>query len=290
MPKKIVNVEKGKKGFQRTQSRVSKPPTASSRSLLHPDLKPSPPPRKHSNDLHKMHKEYSTTALPIPEDPVLAQLQEDYAFTLYDAKWDQDPDLIKEVERLATEFAKTQWGRQLIARDISYMIATPFAGIREMLSEVLVKQEWRDSPLWRKTFGEHNLVFKYDYGDFGHKRTEYGTSLFPIPEEDLNPDLMAYWIRAFDEDSPASIENNINIGWLSWSKYTGVIYFVNVRKEFQHQGIATHMFDIALMLAENNVALKPKHSDNRTPSGDAFARKVGGELPVNLGEGLHEGF
>ena len=78
---------------------------------------------------------------------MLAQLQEDYAFTLYDAKWDQNPALLKEVERLATEFAKTQWGRQLIARDISYMIATPFAGIREMLSDVLAKQEWRDSHL-----------------------------------------------------------------------------------------------------------------------------------------------
>ena len=288
MPKKIVNVEKGKKGFQRNQSRVSKPPTASSRSLLHPDLKPSPPPRKHTKDLHQMHKEYSTTPLPIPEDPRLAQLQEDYAFTLYDAKWDQNPALLKEVENLATEFAETQWGRQLIARDISYMIATPFAGIRQMLREVLVKQEWRDSPLWRQSFGEHNLIFKYHYGEFGHKRTEYGTNLVLI--EDPNPELMTYWVVAYDEDLPSEAENNIPVGWFSWSRHNGVIYFINVRKEFQHQGIATHMFNLALMLAENNVALKPKHSDNRTPSGDAFAHRVGGELPVNLGEGLHEGF
>jgi len=173
MPKRIVNVEKGKQGFQRTQSRAPKPPTASSRPLFHPILKPSTPP-------------------------------------------------------------------------------------------------------------------KDNYGDFGYKRTEYGTNLLPIPEEDLNPDLMAYWVIAYDEDLPSDAENNIPVGWISWSKYNGVVYFIKVREEFQRLGIATHMVDIVLMLAENNVTIKPKHSDNRTPSGDALSRKIGGDIPVNLGEGLHD--
>lgn len=136
MLKRKVNVEKGKQGFQPT-SRVQKPPTA---SILHPDLKPSLPP-KDSRDLSRMHREYTKTPLPIPGDPELAQLQEDYSFTLDEAKWNQTPELIESVEKLAIEFAKTEWGRQLITRDISYMIATPFAGIRQMLRDVLAKYE-----------------------------------------------------------------------------------------------------------------------------------------------------
>lgn len=73
-------------------------------------------------------------------------------------------------------------------------------------------------------------------------------------------------------------DDGTEIGRLVWnSRHIGN---VEVKPEFQRQGIATGMIEHARLLAELNHRIpQPKHSDDRTEAGDAWARSVGGRLP-----------
>jgi GNAT superfamily N-acetyltransferase len=55
---------------------------------------------------------------------------------------------------------------------------------------------------------------------------------------------------------------------------------VDVTKEYRRLGLAAEMLKRAQQLAgESEDIPEPKHSEIRTPSGDKWARAVGGELP-----------
>lgn len=70
-------------------------------------------------------------------------------------------------------------------------------------------------------------------------------------------------------------ENNSRIGCLVFD-YDGFIEDITVSKEYRRKGIATKMWQAGL-----DGGYKLKHSDRRSPAGDAWAKRVGGDLPVN---------
>jgi GNAT superfamily N-acetyltransferase len=73
-------------------------------------------------------------------------------------------------------------------------------------------------------------------------------------------------------------DDGTEIGKLVWNNRR--IGNVEVKPEFQRQGIATGMLEHARLLAELNTRIpQPKHSNDRTTAGDAWARSVGGPLP-----------
>lgn len=76
----------------------------------------------------------------------------------------------------------------------------------------------------------------------------------------------------------ARSEKGNELGRLVWNARR--IGNVEVNPENRRQGIATTMYKHAQLLAELNTRIpQPKHSDDRTKSGDAWARAVGGKLP-----------
>jgi hypothetical protein len=58
----------------------------------------------------------------------------------------------------------------------------------------------------------------------------------------------------------------------------GTVGNVIVNAKHLRKGVATGMWNYAVQQGFN-----PKHSENRTPSGDAWAKSVGGHLPKNKG-------
>lgn len=77
------------------------------------------------------------------------------------------------------------------------------------------------------------------------------------------------------------------IGTLAWhpkgSKWRepGYIDDIETTRAHQRKGVATAMYRHAEKIAATGEAPYPKHSDRRTPDGDAWAKKVGGSLPTN---------
>ena len=70
------------------------------------------------------------------------------------------------------------------------------------------------------------------------------------------------------------------IGSISWHHKTGEIRGVFVGKEHQRQGIATALLHQASEVAGGTRGVTtPKHSPDRTDSGEAWARSLGGRLP-----------
>lgn len=70
------------------------------------------------------------------------------------------------------------------------------------------------------------------------------------------------------------------IGSISWHHRTGEIRGVFTDKAHQRQGIATAMLGEARRIAgETRGVTKPRHSPQRTDSGEAWARSTGDRLP-----------
>jgi GNAT superfamily N-acetyltransferase len=70
------------------------------------------------------------------------------------------------------------------------------------------------------------------------------------------------------------------IASISWHHQTGEIRGVYTTPEHQRQGIASSLHAKAGEIAsETRGVPTPKHSADRTTSGDAWARSVGGRLP-----------
>jgi GNAT superfamily N-acetyltransferase len=71
------------------------------------------------------------------------------------------------------------------------------------------------------------------------------------------------------------------MGSFSWHHKTGEIRGLYVEKEHQRQGIATSMYRHAGEVAgQTRGVATPKHSPDRTDSGEAWARSLGGRLPA----------
>jgi hypothetical protein len=71
-----------------------------------------------------------------------------------------------------------------------------------------------------------------------------------------------------------------DVGHLYWHPRTGKIRDVLVQGEHQGKGIATQMYRVAQQTSESTKGVpSPKHSQDRTDAGDAWAKKVGGPRP-----------
>lgn len=74
------------------------------------------------------------------------------------------------------------------------------------------------------------------------------------------------------------------IGHLYWHPRTGKIRDVLVTGEHQGKGIATEMFKTAQNTAATTKKVPtPKHSQDRTDAGEAWAKAVGGPRPRRSG-------
>ena len=61
---------------------------------------------------------------------------------------------------------------------------------------------------------------------------------------------------------------------------SGEVHSVETNPEYRHQGVATSLWNAAQHLHANMPGFpEPKHSASRTKEGDAWAHKVGGEIP-----------
>jgi GNAT superfamily N-acetyltransferase len=70
------------------------------------------------------------------------------------------------------------------------------------------------------------------------------------------------------------------VGYMNWSTEGGKINDIHVDPDWRRKGIATGMFNFAQNLAASSpTILRPKHSRQRTESGDAWAKTVGGYIP-----------
>lgn len=67
-----------------------------------------------------------------------------------------------------------------------------------------------------------------------------------------------------------------DVGHLYWHPRTGTIRDVLVQGDHQGKGIATEMYRVAQSVKG---VPSPKHSQDRTTAGEAWAKKVGGRLP-----------
>lgn len=72
----------------------------------------------------------------------------------------------------------------------------------------------------------------------------------------------------------------IRAGEMTWKKKGGTILRVEVPSIFQRRGVATALYGEAKRIASENARVpQPKHSNDRTREGDAWAKAVGGKLP-----------
>lgn len=71
-----------------------------------------------------------------------------------------------------------------------------------------------------------------------------------------------------------------SVGHMTWFKNSGVVSELFVGEQNRRQGIATNLWNEAQRLSRQDPSIPaPKHSSFRSRSGDAWAKKVGGELP-----------
>lgn len=66
---------------------------------------------------------------------------------------------------------------------------------------------------------------------------------------------------------------------MQWRDEDGRIEHISVNNDMRRRGIATAMWNRAHQLAEERGIPAPQHSPQRTPDGDAWAKKVGGNVP-----------
>jgi GNAT superfamily N-acetyltransferase len=77
----------------------------------------------------------------------------------------------------------------------------------------------------------------------------------------------------------AKNSDGTTLGRMSWDGSSGRVSRIAVDEDFQGLGVATSLWDRAHKLAEMGHAPAPKHSNDRTLAGDAWAAKVGGKRP-----------
>lgn len=106
---------------------------------------------------------------------------------------------------------------------------------------------------------------------------QYQLRYQPLPKRS-GPE-MRHSIHAVDK------ETGQGVGHMQWSgdEWNGRIWDVAVHEEHRRRGLGTAMYQKAKNIAENSNGriVPPTHSDTRTPAGDAWAEKVGGDLPRN---------
>jgi GNAT superfamily N-acetyltransferase len=69
------------------------------------------------------------------------------------------------------------------------------------------------------------------------------------------------------------------MGNIQWNKDSGEIISIDVKPRYQRLGVANTLFHEAHKSAREQGLAEPKHSDDRSDQGDAWAKQAGGEVP-----------
>jgi hypothetical protein len=101
------------------------------------------------------------------------------------------------------------------------------------------------------------------------KQFPFKTIDYPLTEKNAPYNENYHSVRAVDP------ETGIQIGDMTWDKRNGRLAMIKVEDGLRRQGIATAMWNHA------NSVSPVTHSELRTPEGDAWAQKIGGDLPKN---------
>ena len=82
-------------------------------------------------------------------------------------------------------------------------------------------------------------------------------------------------IESHDPSNPESEP----MGEIEWHKDSGEILRVHVNEPFRRLGVANTLFHEAHKSAREQGLAEPKHSEDRSDEGDAWAKQAGGEVP-----------
>jgi ribosomal protein S18 acetylase RimI-like enzyme len=89
------------------------------------------------------------------------------------------------------------------------------------------------------------------------------------------PDLMHHHVQATHEGKP--------VGYIEWHHKNGLVTGVEVTPEYRRRGVATELWNQAHKAASSTRGVpRPRHSSDRTDSGDSWAKSVGGPVPRRL--------
>lgn len=69
------------------------------------------------------------------------------------------------------------------------------------------------------------------------------------------------------------------MGQMSWHPHSGEILSLEVKAEHRRKGVATALYNYAHGVSAKENIIAPKHSETRTPEGDAWAKSIGGTIP-----------
>ena len=83
-------------------------------------------------------------------------------------------------------------------------------------------------------------------------------------------------------------ETGEQIGNMAWDDTDGEVARLNVHPGHRRRGVATALWNEAHRRASSENFVPPAHSSRRSKAGDAWAKKVGGELPPLKWEGPHQ--
>jgi GNAT superfamily N-acetyltransferase len=84
-------------------------------------------------------------------------------------------------------------------------------------------------------------------------------------------------IQMFSHE-PGTAESRV-MGDIQWHKDSGEILGVRVEEPFRRLGVANTLFHEAHKAAREQGLAEPKHSEDRSEMGDAWAKQAGGEVP-----------
>jgi 8-oxo-dGTP pyrophosphatase MutT (NUDIX family)/GNAT superfamily N-acetyltransferase len=85
-------------------------------------------------------------------------------------------------------------------------------------------------------------------------------------------------LQSFPAGSP--VDAKMDSGSIRWHYKTGEITGIDVAPQYRRQGLGTELLDQARQVAATTRGVvAPRHSDNRTDAGEAWARSTGDRLP-----------
>ena len=108
-------------------------------------------------------------------------------------------------------------------------------------------------------------------------------------EDNLGRQFISLTANARHGTVNAYTEEGRHVGRLEWNAHSKRIKDINVHEEYQHQGIASHMWDLAHQASKEEGIKGPKHSTELTYAGSGWAKHVGGDIPSNARSGLNYG-
>jgi len=93
-------------------------------------------------------------------------------------------------------------------------------------------------------------------------------------------DTLNWKYKNDDGDHRIDVFNNSGaVGFIEWDSSDGEVIKIFVGKPYRREGVATHLWNLAIEWAEENDEHAPEHSSRRSKEGDEFAKSIGGYIP-----------